>query len=392
METPYFVIDESALKRNIRVIQEALDNWWPRSILSYSVKTNSLPWVLKYMKQVGAYAEAVSDEEFQLSQKCGYSLDKIIFNGPIKSPGMLDKAFSDGTIINLDSKSDLQRLVERNPANCSRIGIRVNVEVEGFQEDDIGTEEKKHGFRFGFSDTVDLEAVICLMRKIYGQNCRFGLHFHCNSETRSVTVYEGICRYAKKIIRKYSLRPSFVDIGGGFCGGVEGRPDARQYLQTISRELSSAVDKHETTLIVEPGSAIVTSAVDYHTCVVDVKRTKYCVVATTDGSRVHIDPLWKKNDYFKSIIRHNDLGSEESLQMVCGYTCMDRDRIFFLKNQPILSAGDEIVYHRLGGYTMTYGGTFIRYFPEVYVRKTNSAMELIRKRMNVNEYYNIQTI
>lgn len=63
--TPAFVIDESALSTLVNRFQDALADHWPNSVMSYSVKTNSLPWLLTYMKGQGVWAEVVSDSEYK---------------------------------------------------------------------------------------------------------------------------------------------------------------------------------------------------------------------------------------------------------------------------------------------------------------------------------------
>ena len=78
-------------------------------------------------------------------------------------------------------------------------------------------------------------------------------------------------------------------------------------------------------------------------------------------------------------------------QIICGYTCMDHDRIMVLENQPELSIGDRIIYKRVGAYTMTFGGMFIRYYPEVYVHAEN-CFERVRKPIDSYEYYSIHTL
>ena len=69
--------------------QEALKEIWPNSQLAYSVKTNSLPWLLCYLNEKGVFAEVVSDEEYQLAKMCGYRDDAIVYNGPIKGKKQL---------------------------------------------------------------------------------------------------------------------------------------------------------------------------------------------------------------------------------------------------------------------------------------------------------------
>ena len=51
MKTPYFLISEPKLKKNILAFQNALTDIWPNSLLAYSVKTNSLPWLLEYLNE-----------------------------------------------------------------------------------------------------------------------------------------------------------------------------------------------------------------------------------------------------------------------------------------------------------------------------------------------------
>ena len=51
--TPFYLVHEDALIENINTFKAALAAQWPNSILSYSVKTNSLPWILKKVLSEG---------------------------------------------------------------------------------------------------------------------------------------------------------------------------------------------------------------------------------------------------------------------------------------------------------------------------------------------------
>lgn len=384
MKTPYFLISKEKLDKNINDFLIAFEKNWTNSILSYSVKTNSLPWILKYLKGKGTFAEVVSDEEYYLALNCGYSDNHIVFNGPIKGEECFKRAVENGAYVNLDSKKDLEYLTQYTCKNTDRIGIRINIPSDLFDENDIGYESD--GFRFGFADaTGELEEAINVVKKACGD--RFGIHLHCNSVTRSINVYETIADYAVEIIKKYSISPSFIDIGGGFFGGVENKPKPNDYLKAVSRVLSETVSVPNVKLIVEPGSAIIGSAVDLHTSVLDVKNTDKARIVTTDGSRIYIDPLWKKTGYMFTC---DSAKKEKEKQIICGYTCMDHDRIMSINNKPELSVGDSIVYHRVGAYTMTFGGMFIRYYPEVYV-KTGTEILKVRDRANTDQYIKLHS-
>ncbi|GAB5617066.1 rhizoferrin biosystnesis N-citrylornithine decarboxylase FslC [Faecalimonas canis] len=386
METPYFLISESKLKNNILAFKNALIDIWPNSLLAYSVKTNSLPWLLKYLNKENVLAEVVSDQEYHLAKLCGFSDKDIVFNGPIKGEETLKEALKGKTYVNVDSQKDLEYIKQNCPKDAF-IGVRVNVDPNVFGENDIGYQED--GFRFGFSEkngalSETLETIFK-----YSRNTKLGLHLHCNSITRSVEVYRRIAKYAANIIKKYNLELSFIDVGGGFFGGVEGKPTQRQYISCIKEELQTVVDISKTKLIVEPGSAIIGSVVDLHTKVLDAKDTDYARIVTTDGSRVHIDPLWTKNRYMYSIEQKKRTNMREK-QVVCGYTCMDHDRIMIIENKPELQVGDEIIYHRVGAYSMTFGGMFIRYYPDVFV-ETESGIEKVRTAISTEEYVDIHS-
>lgn len=388
MKTPYFIISEEKLNLNIISFKNALKELWPNSELAYSVKTNSLPWLLEYLKKYDVMAEVVSDEEYQLAKKCGYSDNRIIYNGPIKGEEQFALALSGKALINLDSKNDLNYLGKFACGNGENIGIRVNVDSDVFSQEDIGYTED--GFRFGFSEEKgEVQKVLEFHRSIYGK-AKIGLHLHCNSVTRSIDVYKNIARYAAKLIRKYNLILSYIDMGGGYFGGVEGKPMPEDYISIMKKELTSVVNPEETKLIIEPGSAIIGSVVDLYTSVLDVKDTKHARIVTTDGSRIYIDSLWKKNKYMYSI---NSTVEKPVIQkqIICGYTCMDHDRIMLLKDVPEISCGDEIIYHRVGAYSMTFGGMFIRYLPDVYVQRAEGISK-VRSRISVEEYYKIQSL
>lgn len=384
--TPCFVIREELLSENMEGFRRALDRLWPGSRLAYSVKTNSLPWILSWMKDHDVDAEVVSDEEYELALLCGFPDDRIVFNGPVKGRQTLLRAVSSGAVVNLDSRSDLETLVREKPAVAGRLGLRVNMNPDLFAPEDVGYQQD--GFRFGYSEETGAlaEAVELLSGVTDGKT--LGLHIHVNSVTRSPRVYAASAGYAARLVRKYGLTPAYVDIGGGFFGGVPGKPSPEEYVRVIRDALVPAVDPARTRLILEPGSAAVGSAVELHTAVLDVKDTARGRIVTTDGSRIHIDPLWLKSRY---LFTSSASRPPVPRQVVCGYTCMDHDRLMVLENQPELSVGDRIVYHRVGNYTVTFGGPFIRPFPPVWVRRTDGSRLLVRKQMTVREYYGMET-
>src|SRR5699024_8841840 len=118
--------------------------------LSYSVKTNSLPWVLEYLLCKNVSAEVVSEEEYNLVKKCGFNDRDIIFNGPIKGKEIFFNALNEEDIVNIDSRTELDHLKRYTNNIKENIGVRINPNPDIFNRSDVGYHED--GFRFGFSD------------------------------------------------------------------------------------------------------------------------------------------------------------------------------------------------------------------------------------------------
>jgi len=387
IKTPFFLVKQDILLQNIRGFQDALNILWPNSMIAYSVKTNSLPWILGWMNNHNVFAEVVSDEEYQLALLAGYKPDKIVFNGPIKTDGYLAKSLSEGSIVNIDSQHELDFILRKKPIIRGSIGVRVNMNPTLFPGDDVGYQEE--GFRFGFSEeNGELKKTLDILKQVYG-DIPIGLHMHVNSVTRSPEIYKVIAAYAAELIRKYHLNSNYIDIGGGFFGGVPGKTTPEEYINVIRNELEQTVDVEKTKLIIEPGSAAIGSAIELHTSVIDIKDTACSRIVTTDGSRIYIDPLWIKRRYLYSLLTRKEK-EEYPKQIICGYTCMDRDRIMSIENEPELSVDDRIIYHRVGNYTVTFGGPFIRPFPPVYT-EDDQGFHLIRRQMTMEEYYRMET-
>lgn len=380
MQTPYYVIHKEKLDILMNSLNEALEKYWPNSIVGYSLKTNALPWVVQYMQTAGYYAEAVSKDEYRLAQALEFG-NHIIYNGPIKSKETFLEAVAAGCIVNVDSKREIQWLIDAG-ANAS-IGVRVNFDLEKYcpDESQCGSEGGRFGFCYENGELTEA------FSKLSRANIRIaGLHLHCSSKTRSVNIYQAIAKICCEIQKKWAFALDYIDIGGGFFGGVLGKPDFEQYIRDVSDILKEYFEEQETKLIVEPGISLIGAPVDYVTSVVDVKDTTYNRFVITDGSRTNIDPLMRKTGYSYYVDYQNrtvDRKIQEK-QVICGYTCMENDRFFIMNNAFELQENDQIIYEKVGAYTMCLTPLFIEFFPDVFL-EDGGKLTSIRKRWDVSK-------
>ena len=117
MKTPYFLIHQNMLEEEVDRLHTALKCYWLNSVVGYSFKTNSLPWVLSFMKSHGCYAEVVSEDEYELAEYMGFR--HIIYNGPVKGKESFLRACKAGHIVNLDAEREIEWLKEASDSEKS---------------------------------------------------------------------------------------------------------------------------------------------------------------------------------------------------------------------------------------------------------------------------------
>ena len=381
LQTPCYIIHKDILEEGIQLLKDALKKEWANSIVGYSFKTNSLPWVVEKMKREGFYAEVVSENEYELA--CKHHYESIIYNGPVKGKRTFLHALQHRAIINLDAKRELDWLEESGYKDVT-VGLRVNFNLEAICPGETSGGEE--GSRFGFSyETGEFAWALKRLRDM-GINLS-GIHLHTSSKTRSINIYRALAQKACELKKEFDLRLTFVDIGGGYFGGMENRPKFTDYAKAIREELSEAFKPEETTLIMEPGTSLITPPIEYLSTVVDVKDTYVNRLVITDGSRIDIDPLHGKKSYFHEVLYQKQYENRNKIekQIICGFTCMENDRLFVVENKQELQVGDQISYQKVGGYTICLTPLFIRYFPNVYLEE-NGEYQVIREAWSASEY------
>lgn len=387
LSTPYFVINTDKVDLLVDEIQRAVHKYWPQGITGYSFKTNNLPWIISHMKQKGLWAEVVSSDEFRLAEELGYDPKHIIFNGPVKEKEDFIKAVEGGSVVNIDSQRELKWLLECNKMklNKSNLGLRVNFCLEEYcqGESQCSSEDGRFGFSY---ESGELKKAILFLNN---NNIPLsGLHLHCSSKTRSLNIYKAIAEVSVKIVREYNINLKYLDIGGGYFGGVSGKPKFDDYFNNVYEIINSEKLFRNINIIIEPGMSVIGAGVDYVTSVIDIKSTKNNKFAILDGSRIHIDPLMRKISYVYHLERKLFVEDsvKESDQILCGFTCMEEDRFFKLKNA-VLAVGDHVVFEKVGAYTVGLSPQFIEFYPDVYALRNNEMM-LVRPKWTARNFIN----
>lgn len=395
LPTPYFVIDEPILQRYYDMLTDSLEENWGNYLVGYSFKTNSLPWLVGFVKRNGAYAEVVSEDEYSLAKYLGFKDSEIVYNGPYKGEQSFRNVLLAGGYVNLDSKQELDWLIalaKEKPDTRIKVGIRANFNLEQMcpGETTMGEVSGRFGFCY---ETGKFARAIEVLRNLPNVQIA-GLHLHSSSKSRSVNIFRSIARMACRLQQEFDFDLEYVDLGGGYCGGMEGRPEYPDYFPAVAEELSKCFSPEKTKIIVEPGISLISKCTTFVTSVFDTRDIKGTRYVMTDGSRFNIDPTMIKTSHLFHLEYKEDFTDERPVmarQVISGFTCMEVDRLFSYENQPELVPGDHIIYENVGGYTMSLNPLFIQYFPAVYVRNGDE-MKMVRKKWTPEEYVQGQII
>lgn len=383
IETPCYIIDEARLINNIKNLKRNFcDGWKQDVIFSYSVKTNSLPWIVSFMRKKDFYAEVVSEQEYMLAKRLGFSDKEIILNGPVKTTEVLIQALNGGAYVNLDNQREID--VIQDNISCQtckwKVGLRYNFMLEDKcpGETIVGDEYSRFGFNV---ENGDFGLAVKRLQKLSSIRIA-GLHGHNSTKSKSLKIFMTISEKAVELIRNYNLDLEYIDIGGGFFGDKPGTPTYLEYVNVIAAPFKSYSDIK---LIIEPGASIVSSPISYLCEVQNIRDVADKRFVTVDGSMIHTDPLMHGINFRKKLFLKHERKRFYGRQTLCGFTCIEMDRMGYIEDEMNLQVGDRVEFLNCGSYTMALTPLFIRYFPTVYIYDER-AFRCIRKEWNEENF------
>lgn len=394
--TPFYLMNSEVYLHNLHNFQEAFTQTYKKLIVGYSFKTNYVPALCKIAKKQGCYAEVVSDMEFQIAKKLGF--EHIIFNGPIKTATIMAEAIEASAIINLDSEYEVENVCKykkEHPDSQPRIGLRINIRLtdnDGHSTIQCGL---KQG-RFGFPHDIIRENI----EKMRSVGIKIiSLHGHTSSSDRAVINYKFIAQKMLQTCKDFNLNDlQFFNVGGGFFGaaaeGIDttGKPQYKDYADIILGELlnDSWFLQHQPTIIIEPGSSVVSNVFEYVTKVYQNKYIGDVHFVTVDGSVFDVKPTLHSNNLPFTTFRKKERDGKDKCDIV-GSTCMEKDVILKGVEMPTIEKGDYILMRGVGAYTISLTPTFINFLSPI-VSLEDDKIKVIRRKQNVDDVLGIYNL
>jgi len=351
--TPYYLIDEKKLLRNLKIIEQVRELSGAKSLLAlkcfstWSVfdimqqymdgTTSSSLFEArlgfeKFGKETHAYCVGYSQEDIESVAKFA---DKIIFN----------------------SLSQLERYYD--VVKGAKIGLRVNPGMS-HSHFDLADPARKHS-RLGVIDKDALQ----------GQLSRLsGLMFHYNCENDDFEAFSKQLDDLGNCYGDILHQLEWVSLGGGLYFTKEGYP-----VERFAKRLADFAGQFNVQIYLEPGESVITGCAELVTNVVDLVYNGMDIAIVDASVEGHMLDLLIYR--LSAKIEGADKGKHQ--YMVAGRSCLAGDVFGTFQFEDKLTIGSEIRFADAAGYTMVKKNWFNGLqMPGIVVRRLDDTVEVIR--------------
>jgi ornithine decarboxylase len=344
LQTPYLDLDVSVAVERVRALQGAL----PGTAIHYAVKANPHPVLLAALARAGATFDVASPAEVDAALTAGARSSDLVYSNPVKRRVDIARAHGLGVdLFVVDSPQEVAKVAEAAPG--SRVLCRLLTSGAGSD----WPLSRKYGCSTG-------EAVEMLRSAAALGLEPAGVSFHVGSQQREPGSWVAPVAAAASVFRQlraFGLRPSVLDLGGGFPAAHEGgAPDLATYGRAIDAALNAYFGAERPHTIIEPGRGVVGDAGTLVTSVIAVVdrggvRWVYLDCGVFTGLVETLD------EAIRYRVTTSADGGATGPCVLAGPTCDSADVMYEKAMVPLplaLAEGDTVRLHSAGAYTTCY--------------------------------------
>lgn len=364
--TPIYVVNEQMIRERYRSLKEMLNHEYKKNQIHYAVKANSNLSYLKILDSEGASFDCTSMGEVYTCLKAGISSDRIIYTGNMFTDIDFKFAVKNDVLVNLDSISQLNRLVRIHESlgkEKSIISFRINPEFGAGHHKHTITAGKD--IKFGILEEQAIEAY----RKAKEAGFKkFGIHQHIGSGVINALDFakpaNKFISIIKKIIEELNIGFEFIDFGGGL--GISYRPeeeplDLNKYREVVIEPFKNLVKSKsigEPVFKIEPGRYLTAESSILLTQINTIKNNGYKLFAGVDaGFNTLLRPTLYNS--YHHIIPCNIVGREKTLTYdVAGPICESGDILGNDRELKKLNEKDILAILDVGAYGFTMSSNY----------------------------------
>ncbi len=359
--TPSYVFDRQGFIENYRLLESTFQKVYCNYKVSYSYKTNYTPYICNIVKELGGYAEVVSDMEYRLAKGLGYEDFQIVYNGPDKGDALFGHLENHG-ILNVDNLDELYNIIsycKEHSHRCYEIGLRINLDIAPSFISRFGFEEGSEEFNAALYAIND-----CPNLKLRGIHCHI-------SRARGLDAWQArackMIRIADSIFN--NSVPDYISLGSGMFGSMSPElasqfgndiPLYHDYAEVVFTTFAKRYTGGKKPLVfMEPGTTLVSRFVSFLTRIRNIRTIRGCNIATVDGSCHNLGEICELKKLPFEILKEGNGRSISGTIDITGYTCLEQD-VLYPSYNGTLRIGDILSFENVGGYSIVSKPQFIK--------------------------------
>jgi carboxynorspermidine decarboxylase len=353
-KTPFYLIDEKKLLKNLKIISRVRDTSGAKSLLALKCFStwSVFDLMCKYMDGTTSsslFEAKLGHEKFGKevhSFSVGYSLEDI------KAVARV----ADKVIFNSASQLEMYNKYVRG----LKLGLRVNPGIS-YSHFDLADPARKYS-RLGVLNLKKLKEISPLIS---------GMMFHFNCENDD---FANLAKSLDHIGNRYGAllkKMEWVSLGGGLHFTKKGYP-----LKEFCAKLKDFSGKYGVQIYLEPGEAVITQSAELVTTVLDVVHNELDIAIVNASLEAHmLDHLIYRTNPKLSFPKSGSLTF-----MIAGRSCLAGDVFGTYRLVNRLKVGDEVRFADAAGYTMVKKNWFNGvHMPSIVIRRLNGKVEKVRE-------------
>ena len=397
--TPYFLIDESTLRRKVSDMEQAFADFKGAYRVAYSVKANFNPSVIRTFVKEGILFDLTAPGELVFVLKSGGTAENVMYTSITETAAEYEEILRAGVRkIVVASYNGLLNLAEA----AARINVTVKTMIRVNPEVHVHAELRGsmgHGkFGLQFNGTSQDSALDVLRKVLCTPLLQFeGFHFHLGSQIEDPSCYaeaieklEAFILDARRQVGEFHVKT--LDIGGGLPAPYGRKVQTPKDLALkIVGQLNSLVESigDRFTLVSESGRYLTAESTVLVSRIVNTKdfgESKYVYLDT--GYHLLLDSALLRHEYPVEVIPGARQSSEKVV--LVGRLCDPLD-IFPTSSRSKLGgaeAGKLVIFRDVGAYSIVMNMPFhSQPKPYVLIRNGQGSISIARKGQDTNHLF-----
>ncbi len=365
VKTPYFLVDEERLVKNLELLKEIQEETGCRILLAQKAFSGFFAYPLMRRYLAGTTASGL----------CEARLGKEEFGGEthVFSPAYREDEFeellsyADHFVFN--SPAQLRRYAERAKQAGKSVGLRVNPECST-QEGHAIYDPCAPGSRLGTVKEQFDEELLPLLD---------GLHFHTLCEQNSDDLETTAQAFEEKFGR-YLRQMKWVNFGGGHHITREDYD-----VERLKRVIRHFREQYGVEVYLEPGEAVVLNAGFLVSSVLETMKNGMDIAILDTSAACHMPDVLEM-PYRPPVLSSGMPGEKEHPYRLAGPTCLAGDVIGDYSFDHPLAEGEQVVFGDMALYTMVKTNTFNGMILPSIVWRNRDGEEILIKEFGYEDF------